>query len=164
MKTFCCKLQKQLNKIYMYIVVCMCIYYYIVYTFINNQRTSISKLNFFHSAHSSSVNKCKQISWMCFIVIYLFYIFCFFHSRFFFQLFRLFFIVFCATRHRRLRWVSLSCLAIVSYVLSECASVCEWVVCLCVWVYQLCVYVKQTVFFFAGFIKIPRNSTTANVL
>lgn len=44
-----------------------------------------------------------------------------FHSRFF-PLF--FFFLFCATRHRRLRWVSLSCLAIVSCVLSECESVC----------------------------------------
>lgn len=79
--------------------------------------------------------------------------FLFFSFSFFFQLFRLFFIVFCATRHRRLRWVSLSCLAIVSYVLSECASVCEWVVCLCVWVYQLCVYVKQTVFFLRASLK-----------
>lgn len=56
---------------------------------------------------------------------YLFISFYFFsfHSRFF-PLF--FFFLFCATRHRRLRWVSLSCLAIVSCVLSECASVCVW--------------------------------------
>lgn len=143
MKTLRCKLQKQLNILYIYgdcICVCVCI---ILYIYKQSTYESISKLNSCHFfrlpavlSPCSSVNKCKQISCMFFIVIYLFhviYFFSSFHSRFF--------LFFCATRHRRLRWVSLSCLEIVSCVLSECASVCVGE-CVskraCVWVCQLC--------------------------
>lgn len=149
MKTFCCKLQKQLNKIHMYIVVCMCIYYYIVYTFINNQRTSISKLNFFHSAHSSSVNKCKQISWMCFIVIYLFYIFCFFSFSFFFNFSVCFLLYFvqrdigdCAECRCRVWQLFHMCYLSVRVCVSEsCVCVCECTNCVFMWNKQ---------FFFCG--------------
>lgn len=93
MKTLRCKLQKQLNILYIYgdcICVCVCI---ILYIYKQSTYESISKLNSCHFfrlpavlSPCSSVNKCKQISCMFFIVIYLFhviYFFSSFHSRFF---------------------------------------------------------------------------------
>lgn len=115
----------------MYIVVCMCIYYYIVYTFINNQRTSISKLNFFDSAHSSSVNKCKQISWMCFIVIYLFYIF--FILVFFSTFPFVFYCILCNAT---------SAIALSVAVVSGNCFICVIWVCECVWVSRVFVCVS----------------------
>lgn len=69
------------------ICVCVCI---ILYIYKQSAYESISKLNFSTSSSLLKCKKCKQISWMFFIVIYLFhvifflFILVFFHFSFFF--------------------------------------------------------------------------------
>lgn len=109
-------------------VVCACMYLCVCVlycTFINNQRTRVFQSWIFPlPPPCSSVKKCKQISWMFFIVIYLFHVI-FFFSFSFFSTF-LFFSFLCNATSA----IALS----VAVVSGNCFMCVIWVCeCVCVW-------------------------------
>lgn len=144
MKTLRCKLQKQLNvliwELYVHVSVCVWVLYC---TFINNQRTRVFQSWIFPlPPPCSSVKKCKQISWMFFIVIYLFHVIFFLFILVFFHFSFFFFFVQrdigdCAECRCRVWQLFHVCYLSVRVCVCERVNepVCE---CVCVWVCQLC--------------------------